>query len=316
MNLSIIIPVYNAAPYLERCINSIRPGAELDYEIICINDGSTDDSYEILKRLQEEDSHIKIHSQTNKGLSIAVNTGISLCTSEYFIIIGADDWVDFAIIEELYWYARKNDLDLISFGMFFFYNDTGKQETRELYPLKYNTVMSGQEALCQGYQPSSMNLFVYRTQLIRENNLAFTPGLTQQDIEFTVRLMLVADKVFFSEKPAYTYFKHSGTLSMPSSEAGLRKYLSDTIIVATLIRDNINSGDYDSKVVRSIQKNYNSIIWNLLWRFWRNPKEINITFKKECISIMKQNGLYPIKGPLKTPLQKITRYLFNIIAVR
>ena len=103
--VSVIIPVYNAAKYLSRCLNSIFEQDYADTEIICINGGSTDES---LKVLEEYGDKIKIINQENKGAAAARNAGIKIASKDYITFIDADDYIDKDLLDKLAPYMKQN----------------------------------------------------------------------------------------------------------------------------------------------------------------------------------------------------------------
>ena len=98
--ISIIVPVYNTEKFLEKCLNSLIKQTLKDIEIICINDGSIDNSLQILRKFANKDKRIQIINQTNSGLSIARNAGINKATGEYIGFVDSDDWVDLKLSAE------------------------------------------------------------------------------------------------------------------------------------------------------------------------------------------------------------------------
>ena len=105
--VSIIVPVYNAEKYLERCLQSILQQNMTDFELICINDGSTDRSNDILKQCVQKDQRVRLIEQKNQGVSVARNHGIDAASGEYIAFIDADDWVDTDFLFWLYTTAKK-----------------------------------------------------------------------------------------------------------------------------------------------------------------------------------------------------------------
>ncbi len=109
--ISIIIPVYNVGKYLGKCLDSVINQTYHNIEIICVNDGSTDNSYDILLEYAKKDSRIKVINQKNAGVSAARNTGLDTAAGKYIMFIDSDDWVDDNICEELYTALYKNKSD-------------------------------------------------------------------------------------------------------------------------------------------------------------------------------------------------------------
>lgn len=116
IKLSIIVPVYNAEKYLEKCLTSLVNQTLKDIDIICVDDGSSDNSLKILKKFREQDSRILILEQSNHGQSAARNHGIAYVSGEYLGFVDSDDWVDLDYFEKLYLAAKKYECDIACAG--------------------------------------------------------------------------------------------------------------------------------------------------------------------------------------------------------
>ena len=110
--ISVIIPVYNAEKYLEKCLNSVIKQTLKDIEIICINDGSTDGSLNILQKYSEKDKRFIIIDQKNSGQSVARNKGLSVAKGEFIGFVDSDDWIDDDFYEKLYDAAIEYKADI------------------------------------------------------------------------------------------------------------------------------------------------------------------------------------------------------------
>ena len=116
MKFSIIVPIFNCQKYLTKCINSLRNQTYKNLEIICIDDGSTDNSKQIIEEFSKQDKRIKLITQQNQGVSVARNNGIKIATGEYIMFVDADDWLDFNTCEILYHILQnQNEIDIIWF---------------------------------------------------------------------------------------------------------------------------------------------------------------------------------------------------------
>lgn len=114
MNLiSVIIPVYNGEKYIKRCINSLINQTYKNIEIIIINDGSKDNSINIIKEISEKDKRIIIIDKENQGVSIARNAGIEKASGDYIMFVDVDDWVKTNMIEQMYKVIKKENVDIV-----------------------------------------------------------------------------------------------------------------------------------------------------------------------------------------------------------
>ena len=133
--ISVVVPVYNAEDYLDECLNSIINQSFQDLEIICINDGSSDASLEILDEFAKGDSRVKITNQQNQGLGAVRNKGITLAQGDYIYFADADDYLELNAFEELYEISEKHSVDFTMFKLNNF-NDA----TKEPIDVEYNNM--------------------------------------------------------------------------------------------------------------------------------------------------------------------------------
>lgn len=126
--VSVVIPVYNVAPYLERCLDSVIAQTYRNLEIICVNDGSTDESGEILAKYAEKDARIRIITQENRGLVAARKAGIREAHGKYATAVDSDDWIEPKMYENLVKEAEEHQADIVTSGMI---RDYGNHLVRE-----------------------------------------------------------------------------------------------------------------------------------------------------------------------------------------
>jgi len=312
MSLSIIIPVYNCEPYLISGFEKLKPlySSTIDFEIIYVNDGSTDNSLKVLREIEATNSFVTVIDQENQGSSGARNTAIEVAKGNYIQFLDSDDFVDVPVILSLLKQAEKEEIDAVSFKLDFINEAEDRLGIMDSNIVPYNKIISGKEALISGYQPSSICVFLFRTAFLNKHNLRITPKITHMDVEFTSRMMLLAEKVLFIEDIAYHYLQREGSITKPKTKEKLQQFLFDEVIISNTIRNTIESS-FNQELIIAIQKNYNSVVWNLLWRFFSKPKEIDFEFKMQCIVALKKQNLYPINGALKTNFQKLTTLFFN-----
>ena len=132
-DVSVIVPVYNGEKYLKKCLKSIMNQTLRDIEIICIDDGSTDDSAKILKKLSSKDNRIKIISTKNNGQGFARNLALKEVNGEFIAFVDADDWIDKYSLELLVSKAKKDNLDLLFFQMVNYIENSNEFVETDLY---------------------------------------------------------------------------------------------------------------------------------------------------------------------------------------
>ena len=211
--VSIVVPVYNAAPYLRKCLDSVVNQTLRNVEIIFIDDGSTDGSSEICKKYASKDSRIIYYKKENEGLAAARQDGIERASGEYVGFVDSDDWLELNMYERMYEAATKENADVVFCNCYF--NDS---ETDKIYlqPGVYDREKIETEILPRtlaGISEKGSNsvirwsncLRIYKMDLIKANGIAFGRGFRRsQDLQLTFETTLRADKyVSINDEPLY-----------------------------------------------------------------------------------------------------------------
>lgn len=205
MKVSVIIPVYNVEKFLPKCLDSLLNQTIKDLEFICINDGSTDNSSEILKRYSNKDPRIKIINQDNLGVSAARNAGIKIATGKYIGFIDSDDWVDNNYFELLYKAAEKYNADIACCSITRCYNN-GKvrsklEITKEAVYTNANTKFKILEIPRKCYVYNK----IYNRATLQQLGLTFKEGVYFEDIGFTIRALYHMKTVVTVPETRYYY---------------------------------------------------------------------------------------------------------------
>lgn len=310
---SIIIPVYNASKYLQKSFDSLKEfyNAEILFEIIYVNDGSTDDSLDIITSISQKNHNIKVISQANQeGSSITRNNGLAIASGKFVQFIDSDDFIDCKLIIEAIFYSLKHDLDANSVQLEFADKEGVKIGDAKKFNLTYNKVMSGREAL-MGYMPSSICVFVFKRKFLCDNNLKLYPNIVNMDVEFSVRMLILAQKVHFYSRSGYSYVQTDNSIKRTKSVEKVKKNYRDQILVAKLIYDNILVNKMDAQLRARIIELSNNTAWNAIYGLLVTERNVEKLFILDCIEFAKNNYLYPIKGPLSTNFQKLTSFFLN-----
>lgn len=208
--VSIIIPTYNVEMYLVECMESVIHQTLKDIEIICINDGSTDGSLEILKRYAQKDDRIVLVDKENGGYGIAMNIGLEKATGEYIGIVEPDDFVKLDMYESLYQIAKDNDLDFVKADFYRF-----KRTDEDDMNMVYNRLSKNPEDYNKVFNPSEdteairyiMNTWsgIYKKEFIEKHHIRHneTPGASFQDNGFWFQTFIFATRAMIVDKPYY-----------------------------------------------------------------------------------------------------------------
>ena len=211
--VSIIVPVYNVEKYLDKCMSSLLGQTLSDIEIICVNDGSTDDSIDILKSYAREDNRIKVVSQENQGVSVARNNGFVVANGDYVYFMDSDDFLELDAIKILYSYAVLEDLDILYFNGVLEYYDDNLKEKYSIYGQRFSRkhvypgVVKGKEMFIAMYPNKdyrvNLPLQLLKRSYVTRNNLKFFPGIICEDVLFTFSAILHADRVSYVDRILY-----------------------------------------------------------------------------------------------------------------
>lgn len=215
IKLSVIVPVYNVEKYIEECISSLLNQTIKEIEIIVVDDGSCDNSIELVKRFK--DKRIKIIYQENKGLSAARNTGIREANGDYIVFIDSDDFIDGEnSLKEMYNIAIKYDSDIVIGNAVKYYSENQIETIQRCEVEFYERTLKSKELLGKFYKN---NLFLvpvcfnmYRKRLIEENKLYFKEGILHEDELFTPQIFIKANNISIYPKNFYIYRQRQGSI--------------------------------------------------------------------------------------------------------
>ncbi len=204
--ISVVVSVYNMEKHLRQCLDSLLCQTYPDFELLLIDDGSTDGSGRICDEYEKKDGHIRAYHKENGGLSSARNCGIDHAAGDFIIFPDPDDWVESTYLEGLLEIRKKNDADLSICGYYTFGNGR-----REDYDAKAQlTILNSEEALKWLMHPYRFCGFawnkLYDLRVIRENSLRFDEELGMvQDLHFAFRYFLQCQRVAYDPTPLYHY---------------------------------------------------------------------------------------------------------------
>lgn len=210
--VSIVMPIYNVSRYLDKALESAKRQTLKDIEIVCVNDGSTDDSLEIIKKWAEGDDRFVVIDKKNEGYGVAMNTGIERASGEYIAILEPDDFVPLSMYEDLYGIAKENDLDIVK-GDFYRFTESKSGNMA----LRYVRIDLSGRLYGRVIDPSVNTEILgmvtytwtglYRKEFLRRNGIKHseTPGASFQDIGFFWKTTACAKRVMLINKPFYMY---------------------------------------------------------------------------------------------------------------
>lgn len=231
MRYSIIIPVYNVSKYLPRCLDSAIAQAGDDYEIITVDDGSTDESGMILKEYMSSHNNIKVISQSNKGLGGARNTGIKEASGDYVIFLDSDDYISMSMLRTITYYLSSNEIDLLAFDCYHV-NNSGQilQKVTDGSYTDYCTPLTHKQLML--LEPSAC-LKVFRRRLFIDNHVFFPEHLWYEDLATYYRLIPFIQQAAYLKAPLYYYVQQGDSITHSKDTTRM----NEIIIACDGIRD-------------------------------------------------------------------------------
>lgn len=220
--ISIIVPVYNTGRYLEKSLTSICNQSIDDIEIICIDDGSTDNSAEILKKIKNKDKRLTIITQENKGLGAARNAGIKKAKGKYIGFIDSDDTIDIDFYQKLFNAAEKTESDIVYAPFRYIFPD--KTFNEEVRLGEYTSLKEKYNVLNNGGVTNKL----FKRNLIQ--NIVFPVGKIYEDNLFLIKAVCKAKKLCIIDNCHYNYFIKENSLT--TDKANKKKRDSDSLFIA------------------------------------------------------------------------------------
>lgn len=272
MKLSIILTVYNKEPYLKRALDAILNQKGLsngEYEVLAVNDGSTDGSAAIIDEYAKRDSRLRVLTQRNQGLSMARNNGVQEANGDYVWFVDADDIISSKAVS-LICGAMASQPDIIPI----YAQTEGDERIRNCVP---RTAKTGKDILLSGRWQACGVFNVFRRGFLRENNLSFFPGIFHEDSEFTPRVLFLAKKVLVVPEVLYIVIHEPNSIT----QVPRPKRAFDCLIVAERLKSFIDSQvNTDPVVARSFNSYISGVINGALRVIIQNSDKDQELFNK------------------------------------
>lgn len=288
MFLSVIIPVYNAEKYLSECLDSLieQDISKEDYEIICVNDGSTDNSLQILEAYELKNPNIIVINQSNKGVCQARNAGLDIAQGDYIWFIDADDFIQSNAFAELKDITKRSHCDMLTVGCYSFFEELSEKEK----------VLKNNHEIRENIYSNSVWAHLFRSAFLRANGLYFK----------YLDLAYCEDSIFVYEvkraKPIregakniiYYYRKNSNSVTMKKAVNMYR--IESHIHAAKIAKSYYDEGDRNSDIAD---------LWMVC--LWGGLASLAFcsrnTIKKE-LEKLKNNNEWPVRRPRECTIKK------------
>lgn len=282
--VSIILPIYNVEKYLDECIKSLINQSYRNIEILAMNDGSKDNSINIINRYAKKDNRITIISDKNKGQGACRNKAIKIASGKYLFFMDSDDYLDINTIEILIKKIMELDSDIIIYNGIAFddYDNNIKFHKNKYFNINNNIsnkIYSGREFAKFGLNYISPCIKLYNKNFIKENNIFFTEGKYGEDVEFWYKCCLYANKISYVDFIGY-YRRYRANSTMTGENIRVIKDRIENLINLKAI---VNMVDEEYRIY--FEENLSSYALDLFYKIVkRNKKEI-----VELLKIFKDN---------------------------
>lgn len=297
MKYSIIVPAYNTEKYIDKCLKSIFSNTYKNFEVIIVNDGSTDKTEDIINKYIKKYDNIIYIKQKNMGLSLARNNGVKKATGDYLLFIDSDDYVEKNLLENI----NKNidDLDVLRYQLNMVFND-------KIIPYeekKFNVTdgIDAFEKIVKYKFIEMAALYVINRKYYLDNNFMFEKDVYHEDYGLLPLVIATAKKVKSINYLGYNYVQRDGSIMSSNDTSKMKKKMDDMLFLftkATKYLDNIpNSQNVKSFYANSIIDKYNSLSDKLKKEYIKKIKDLKVisylsndSFKRKIKKI-----LYKIK---------------------
>ena len=272
--ISIIIPVYNVEEYIKECLDSVMNQTYKDYEVIVVNDGTKDNSMEIVK-----DYDVKIINQKNKGLSGARNTGVKHAQGKYLLFLDSDDTIEKDLLKKLD-KATSDQPDMVRFQIQEQYED----KTTKQFPEEGFSSCTGEEAfakICKYHFVENAWCYLISRDYYNKEKFEFAEGRVHEDFGLIPLVIMKASKVKSIDYIGYNYRQRKNSIMSSKDEQKTKKKVDDFLIHYDYLMKEIDKTKLDSKIFKSFIAN--SLIIKMTELNGRTYKEYKKKLKEKNV---------------------------------
>ena len=284
--LSIVIPVYNTEKYLPSCLNSLldQDLEATEFEIICVDDGSTDGCPTILDEYAEKYENIHVIHQKNGGCSLARNVGLSIVKGKYVWFVDSDDYVDKQCFGFLTKTMLETDADIFSVRYVPFSSDAEIPTVPGNYV--HPTKKKETDIACSGIR-------IFRTAILIENNILWNKDVSYgEDVEFIFFVKMNSNRIIYNDSVSYYHRRWDGSATGNKTEVNRKKYLDPFYLLTKEYAEELGKEKYTAEQKKEIEDRKNLSVQAILMQIalYENQQTID-----EWLNKLKAEGLYPYK---------------------
>lgn len=314
MDLSIIIALYNTEKYIKKCVESIYENNNLEratFEVIVINDGSTDNSPKIVKELQNKYANLILLNKENGGQSSARNQGFKIAKGEYIFCLDSDDFINSYELGRALVFCKEKDLDLLPINLTKYNEDIVPLNLiKDNYVELMNQIIDGGEFLNCYVIYGSMCRYIYKKSIMANNNLYLTEGIYHEDEEFVIKFISYCNVVSYKNHLVYHQIVRNNSTTQNADKTHRLKLVKDLAVVILRLDEFSREFDKKSKIYKGVLIKKEQLLVTLFLRL--EKKEIAKEEKVKIIKLLKTNDLFPLKLKDSRLKFKIFAFFMNL----
>lgn len=309
--ISVIIPVYNSSKYLKACLDSVFNQTLDDFEVICVNDGSTDDSLNILKSYKKDYDNIEVISTENNGQGFARNQALKMAKGDYIYFLDSDDWININTLKRLYYKSSNEDLDLLFYQSINYLENTKQYHETDLDNFKCLDDHFGEDVIFNHNDtkdfifeiPVNPVAKLYKRSFLIENDIKFPEGHYFEDNAFFYKVYFKCEKAGFLKEQLYNRRVRENSVTTMLNKSSFDIIEANNNIIKTFI----NEGQYEKYKKQLTNHTFD----NVMYFFNRFPLELKYKFYE----IMRAEflGFNDKKDDFEEYLNKENLLIHNII---
>ena len=262
MKFSVVVPVYKVEAYLDQCVDSVLRQIDCDLELILVDDGSPDRCGAMCDAWAAKDARVRVIHQENGGLSAARNTGIRHATGDYVLFLDSDDWWETdTVLEAIAKQLECTPAEVLSFNYRKSFDGVVKPcYFDETLPSSKETESLAQIVQYERWINGACNKALSRSMLVK-NDLFFRPGITSEDIDWTLRVALVAETFAFANVCVFVYRQHSASISHTVAPENVRMLCDNVRTCVRLLK--AAQADKAEALTAYVAYQYATLIYNV-----------------------------------------------------
>ena len=300
MKLSIIIPLYNSEKYIQGCLGSLlkQKLKQNEFEIIIINDGSTDHSLDIVKKFEDKYSNIFVFTKKNGGVGSARNKGISLAKGKYIYFIDPDDYLASDVLKTIIDCAEKKELDVLTFLSKKTDSQSLKDSFSNIAKTSCTSILNGTDYVANHGFKNEVWWYVIKRQFLQDLNIKFIEGRWMEDAIFTAELIIKANKMAHLPIDVHRHVTVKGSAMTSREPEHYKKVIYDNANAATAYHKIIETLEYTDNInkecLQRLKTRQQSFVFFMMVRMLKST--MKLTEIKKILNEMIQVKAYPLKS--------------------